>query len=597
MADSSSKTSDVRSTRLQEAVIRFMTPYFVDDPAGFITLLTRADRPEVMRWVQGDNIHSAYLDNSLGAYQPTLFKRDVGGYLQLSEAGTTLVKSLRLELHSGRTYILDLYKASDESSFPPGVELFVSGNGVVLASATFELSVKQNGQPRPPTLNELREVASRVHYGQVTGWSGASQAPVPLLLNTLPEGEAHSAIAEYGFPLSKSQSLQSLLRVFLAVLDANRLEVLQRSFATVSIAKFGSDAGWADPPSDEWSRELIALGSHMPVDHPGPTVAEAKREVVDVNRNHLACVGHLGAAHFVLDQPAGQPGASFNRQRVARTATTYFMPQLVALFQRLTIMRLGNDARMDVNNSEGVRRKLLKFGLQGQFSQIQVSDAGHEFYRAARRGLEVQTDWDHLHDTLSSIDAQQQQLAQNDLMKQLVTVQRKVEWVEIFLVAVYSLEVFHLVAYYALKLAPEPTSPDWYGLVYGGAYFFIALMAFAVGYAAVDPEKHSESADCRDDNSNQKSAEPADGHDHGSKVADRSVLAFLRRLLHGLRRELQAPLVFSTVMVAFVLVLLWMFKHGGTVTTAAERKTATGGATTAAPANTQPAPAGTDVEH
>jgi hypothetical protein len=226
-----------------------------------------------------------------------------------------------------------------------------------------------------------------------------------------------------------------------------------------------------------------------------------------MNRRHWAGVGQLGAAHVVADQP----DTPFNDQRTIRVLHKYFIPYLTALLQRLTLHRLLDQAaKLALSHPEDalvgfaqLRRELLQFAVDGHFVQISSRQAIHRFYQLTREGLSVSTAWEDVRRAIADLDAmyQAERAQQIDRQTQQIAsrmeqnirivahVQYMVEWIEVFLVSVYSAHLYHMVveplvesAERAQAAAPHGAGDEAGGLV---SWLLHTHTGLSVGVGAV----------------------------------------------------------------------------------------------------------------
>jgi hypothetical protein len=161
----------------------------------------------------------------------------------------------------------------------------------------------------------------------------------------------------------------------------------------------------------------------------------------------------------------------------------YFIPYLIALFQRLALNRATNDAveilskagETPAKQLQGLSQELLEFAIGGHFSQVSRRHALHRFYQISREGLDIPTAWEEVRRSISDIDAtysarRLEQVAENvqdnvNVMKEIARettiltkgmhgslefmahAQGVVELIEIFLVSVYAAHLTHMLAW------------------------------------------------------------------------------------------------------------------------------------------------------
>ena len=172
-----------------------------------------------------------------------------------------------------------------------------------------------------------------------------------------------------------------------------------------------------------------------------------------MNRCHWAAVGVLGAAHVIADQPppSWADFLPFNNERIYRVRDKYFVPYVLALVQRLVLIRIAEQATELMRSGDGrglreLRMDLLKFGVGGRFSQVSSRQALHRYYRLVQEGLDVRDAWTDVRNALADLDALN--LASNiaNNLGVITRVQHAAHALEYVIISVYCAHLWHMFA-------------------------------------------------------------------------------------------------------------------------------------------------------
>jgi hypothetical protein len=245
-----------------------------------------------------------------------------------------------------------------------------------------------------------------------------------------------------------------------------------------SVMRFGSEVDFDDPAT---RRQLSPVGAALAQveepSHAGAVTDDLGLPFAFLNRKHYALVSPLGAAHLVADQVAeGEGHAAFDQERVKGVLLKYFVPTLLALFQRATLHHaaataaslVGSGLREDAARRDelrSLRHSMLEFAARGHFAQVSTRHALHRAYELTRAGLAVDQAWQELRRAVAELDAahaaeDQHRLAleaarsaeaQRNLaagMKSSLDtgnqMQHALHRLELFIFAVYSVHVVHM---------------------------------------------------------------------------------------------------------------------------------------------------------
>jgi hypothetical protein len=224
-----------------------------------------------------------------------------------------------------------------------------------------------------------------------------------------------------------------------------------------------------------------------------------------LNRRHWAAVGLLGSAHLIADQGDKE----FDEQKMAVVRDKYFIPFLVALLQRLALNRgieeagkLLSSATPKVPESLVVLRDdLLRFAIEGHFTQVSSRHALHRFYLLAREGLDVPCAWDEVRRAIADLEARfsaqrQSQIAQGIArnIRMVARVQSIAEVVEIFIVSVYAAHLWDMFAK-GNEFLETHLLPDWRPWIIHGGVIAFALLGGLITLLLVRPWRHEDQSD------------------------------------------------------------------------------------------------------
>lgn len=258
-----------------------------------------------------------------------------------------------------------------------------------------------------------------------------------------------------------------VVAVLLRPLGSLGLEPVQTQFSVYTVVRFGEEVDFEKP---EITGKLATFLSGISQIEE-PTHAGSPARVVGVthailNRRHIAAVGLLGMAQMVSDQPT--PDLSFNAQRVPRVIGKYFIPYLVALFQRISLQRALSEASDLVLNQSRemqaefskLRRHLIEFAVEGYFPETSHREVLDRYYRMAQEGLGVRRAYQDVSRSIADIDAQfaadhQAKLAEamaenvaatRNLQEDTAKVQHKLGLLEHFVISVYAATLWEMLA-------------------------------------------------------------------------------------------------------------------------------------------------------
>ena len=121
----------------------------------------------------------------------------------------------------------------------------------------------------------------------------------------------------------------------------------------------------------------------------------------------------------------------------------------------------GTTARLVRAELRGVMRDMIQFNALGYLAEVSRREVINRYYRLVQEGLQVDRTWRLTSEAIANLDAvcrtahQEEQLRrtvetldqQKDVLEESKELHAKVEWVEVFIVAVYFAELIHIVGY------------------------------------------------------------------------------------------------------------------------------------------------------
>jgi hypothetical protein len=176
--------------------------------------------------------------------------------------------------------------------------------------------------------------------------------------------------------------------------------------------------------------------------HPGIAGGEVPISAAVLNRSVVAAVSQRGACRVVIDQSGA--GSGFNAERFCRSRDKAFIPYLIALLQRLILDhvrdRVAAVVRIDRGQSlsrlhdplQEPRRDLLESSASIFLPEVSQRDEFNRFYEIAQGGLRV----GHAH---AETERMIENLDRACKVDRQITLQERVELVEVFMIAMYSL--------------------------------------------------------------------------------------------------------------------------------------------------------------
>ena len=453
---------------------RFLAPFFFEFSTATETA-TAAQQSQVgsseTLWELQDAVPKLYLDNALPYVSATLLSSEGNGgrYLRVpSKLAESIFQNAKVDL--GTCFV------QPRLSCDAGIELFLTEDGVGLLSIALKTDELHS-------LSEARNFNNVLHRGQAS----VSRCS---LLGKLPEW--FSGDGNFTLPRLRDVLLQGLTA---DSTDAPRM--VQDAFFVFTVVLLDETFDLNDAVIRKWAgSELIALQGHWDSIHAGAVSDALPRTQVILNSRHWAAVGHQGSAHLIGNQPKLPSGVEhpYNDLRLPWVFGKHFFTYIMALNQRLTMHRIRQEAvhcilAPNEDQQGGDRRlidltsRLLRFGVAGDFPQLQNSDAADQYYGLARDVLQVPQAWEQARETLSSIDSRTTAQGAAESQSHIAAIQGKVEWVEAFLISVYTVELAHV-----LSESVHKAHGPWLGIW----LFSISALTLGAGLYSLQPWAHSK---------------------------------------------------------------------------------------------------------
>jgi hypothetical protein len=384
---------------------------------------------------------------------------------------------------------------------PAQVELFLSSFGTGILSVAFSPKAANLDRTSALAFNYRLSQLRRPTEAQLSVAGPPAHKPASLA-SSESQGKAiaPAGIAERFGRVGELVTLSSLIEEeLLRPLTPFNFKRAQEQLSVYTVVRFGPDV---DLESKELRTELAPfLAALAQVEE--PTHAGAPSDLpgipnVILNRRHWAAVGTIGTAHLVADQ--NPPDHPFNSARVPRLLLKYFIPYQVALLQRMALRRVSEEACDLVKSGadEGaalssLRGELLRFAVNGHFTEVSNRAAMQRYYRVCQEGLGVRDFLEDARRALAEMEAKQvtdtqlklaeaTRLQQEQATKHLNVMQQlqvKVEWIEVFIIGIYFSELAHTILSYWEAERPLAERLASIGVV-GGVWVLATLIALVI---------------------------------------------------------------------------------------------------------------------
>jgi len=475
MVDSILSNTDP-AAHIRELQTRFLYPFFFHlagkDASDALLKETFTSRDGTARplW-HCEKAHMLYRDELLGHVEAFLFDRECS-YLKISDVAANLwFDNCELIVDKRANQRLPVKGLAE-----PRVELFLSPMGVGILSFALALgsSTITLGQAADFNyhLSQFRRHPSFIHKKHPMEDPARWNALPPSQRALIPPPPDESQPLEDQLRLRGGRfTLEQIVAKLLLPLKKWGFDAqhpLQKELCVFTVARFSSECDFGkDSVRHALASFLSGLTQVEEPQHAGAPAGELTVSNAVLNRKQWTAIGQLGAAHLVADQEAEDDRPlDFNEQRAIIVRDKYFIPYLLALFQRLVSNRLVDEAGKILSKPpdgeralDRLRLRMLEFAVSGQFVQVSVREAVHRFYLLAQNGLDVPRGWNEVRRAISDLTAhysarrqeefaasqheiaQQQASIAEDVSRNIQTVahvQLMLEWIEIFLVSVYS---------------------------------------------------------------------------------------------------------------------------------------------------------------
>ncbi|MFM8331815.1 MAG: hypothetical protein ACKN9T_09010 [Candidatus Methylumidiphilus sp.] len=334
-----------------------------------------------------------------------------------------------------------------------GIELFLSPLGVGLLSLSF--AAEPGESTGLPALNH--------RLSQLRG-PGAHCYGVPA--GDAPSPAPDAAFGERLGARGGAFFLNELVDFLLAPLKPNAIGLPepQQGFSVYSVTCFDSQARFGDYEELARLHPLMAALAHVDGGiQPGAGLSLPQRVL---SASHWAAVGGLGAAHLLAEQdPPAPPHA-------AHSLRTYFVPYLCAMMQRLNLQRLLWDIDQAILETDGelkeqqkrlrkLHQDMLRFSVQGCFTEISSREAHNQYYELALEGLRVNPTLRRVQRVLNDMESaattafQQESNGDTQSLARdagasaalLAALRHKLEWLEVLFVSYFAAALAHYVGF------------------------------------------------------------------------------------------------------------------------------------------------------
>ena len=408
------------------------------------------------------------------------------------------------------------------------LELFVNGLGVGVLSLSFEL---EDRDAAPLDLTAIRtllyHLSHRLSYRGTT-LSRYHEADEPERWQRIPErhrsriASAPSTDTDWRDRLGRKGGDFALDKLFRALLYPIRSatglrfsDSHQPQFLHYSVVQFDASVKFtSERPHPPLSGELAALTQFEEIGHAGSTPGQIPVAWCCLDCCHVATAASQGSVHFIADQPKDAPGSRFNTARLGVVRDKYFIDFLLAFLQdqylkkaaarcaRLVTVSTDLSDLTTGRDFTALRHEVLAFDALCRFTHINSRHAHMRYYRLAQEGLSVREAMTGVYGQLADLDAlckfHQQSAQRNKLVdinrelsksvqrqeahqQALVSMQNKIEWVELFLVGVYSV---YLTNYLGENFGFDYTYVGW-------AILAIAATAAVLAAWLLQPWRHA----------------------------------------------------------------------------------------------------------
>jgi hypothetical protein len=424
--------------------------------------------------------HHLYTRETLDLVNNFLFRGEQGGgtYFKVTaEVATTWFKN-------GVTVATRRENLTAKLETLAGIELFISPQSVGILSIALEAV-------SPTDLDSLKKFNYRLAQAREYETGNMPKLLLPPNPNQSPPSDEAPLVERLGVRGGKFTMVE--LRDFLlspVQTDLTAQKVLEQ-FLVYTVVRFDQTADFTQAQVQADLKPLLCGLAHLE-EHTHVGSLELLHQVM--NPRHWLGLGALGVAHLVADQ---EPAHDFNNQRVPNVLNKYFIPYLCALFQRLLLRGMMEDASKVVQKYgtvisgevqeafeafKALHHRVLNFTVTGYFTEISQREVQNQCYRLTQAALQVPAALELVQRTLNDINATNlaDKLERNVAV--VTSVQKKVEWLEVFFVSFYATELVHLITE-AFGFAPNYA--QW-------STIFWPIFAGGMTFWGLKPHSHRE---------------------------------------------------------------------------------------------------------
>jgi len=239
------------------------------------------------------------------------------------------------------------------------------------------------------------------------------------------------------------------------LLSSLQITPIQEQFSIYSVVQF-EESEFSEATHTDVFPLLVSM-SHVEEPH---HVGSLDIPHIRLNSHHWSGVGTLGAVHFVADQAED---IAFNQQRIPTVFNKYFLPYLAALLQRLILQHILKQAQQNskreqnaatsATNLQQLHSEMLNFMLNNYLSEVSSREVINQYYELAKRGLRVEQSFEVLRRALHDADFKEDMTFQcqstnknQEHLNELVAMQHKIEWLEVFFASYYAGALAHYVS-------------------------------------------------------------------------------------------------------------------------------------------------------
>ncbi|HEV3146477.1 MAG TPA: hypothetical protein VGZ47_21500 [Gemmataceae bacterium] len=496
--------------RLTDFQTRFLLPFFFERRG--VTKALAALQAETFSTRDGKSFplwecaeaHHLYKDELLDHVVQFLFgtRKDAGcGFLRVADvAANAWFAQTEIVLANGKRLPLRLVPG-------PRIELFVSPQGVGVLSMAFTPELHDLAQEDALEFNYhlaqfQRRIACRIRKRHPRDNPEVWQKMAAEQQQRIPPAPADdTALADRLGAPGGNFAMAELIAYLLKGLSEADCEPIQAELSVYTVARFGPKVDFGDAARrTELAPFLSALSQVEESTHAIPPADQLGVPNVILNSRHWSATGLLGAAHLVADQ--GE--VEFDKQKLGIVRDKYFIPFLLVLMQRTALNRgikeagsiLAQPADSAPDALAHLRDDMLRFAVEGHFTQVSSRHVLHRFYQLVREGMDVSASWEEVRRAIADLDArftaERESRMTLDMAKNLgivTRVQLIVEFMEIFIVSVYFAHLWHMFAHQNQLLEEWLPGKSLHWVVHGGV-FVAALLGGFIAFLIVRPGKH-----------------------------------------------------------------------------------------------------------